>query len=566
MLEPGDLEEARQRWQAAGGCRIAVVAPYRCAEADALIAAAREAGAGVVLLTHDHEAHHPSVCRCVVMPYAWRRSLSWLAGLAGRLGGFDECWLVIPASQRAHLLVARLVHGLLPSRMRGRWAEGRWRQMEGGGRCADWAIRMGWIALRLALVLRPPLLFALGCACAAVRLLLVRNSGGWLADTGHLLRRLHRWGLPGQIDAMLLADSAALLGLVLARYLRGDSAQPDMPSQHPGRVLVIRPDHLGDLIVATPLLQAMRAAWPEARIDVLVNARGAELMRGHPAVDGLPIYSKRDRWFDRDGICSTDRGRLAGLDGKCYDLVVALSAWPSCHELAMRIEARDRVVVAGEDQLVYGVRIAPVPLHGEQSGLSALTTTLGIASLPARPLLALDAEECSRAQRSLMDMPRPLLVVCPASHDPTRRWPRRSYVAVVERARTANGGGSVLVLDAPGADPDGWPSDWKIVTGAPLREALALLSACDVFVGVDGGFAHAAAAAGLAGCTIFTSGDLRRWAPGGRLRCVQASVPCTPCAQMACNRGLACFDAVDLGAVADILAQDMGIAAGVRRA
>jgi len=50
------------------------------------------------------------------------------------------------------------------------------------------------------------------------------------------------------------------------------------------RVLVVRFSSLGDVVLTTPLLRAIRSRHPAADITVLVQARYADLLAGHPAV------------------------------------------------------------------------------------------------------------------------------------------------------------------------------------------------------------------------------------------------------------------------------------------
>ena len=57
------------------------------------------------------------------------------------------------------------------------------------------------------------------------------------------------------------------------------------PVQSPERILVIKLRYVGDVVLSTPVLSRLRAAWPKARITMLVN-RGTEgVLQGHPDVD-----------------------------------------------------------------------------------------------------------------------------------------------------------------------------------------------------------------------------------------------------------------------------------------
>ena len=61
-------------------------------------------------------------------------------------------------------------------------------------------------------------------------------------------------------------------------------------AQAPGktpRILLVRPDHLGDMLLATPVLDALKAQLPEAQITMMVGPWSSEIVARHPAVDRL---------------------------------------------------------------------------------------------------------------------------------------------------------------------------------------------------------------------------------------------------------------------------------------
>src|SRR5438128_117522 len=64
---------------------------------------------------------------------------------------------------------------------------------------------------------------------------------------------------------------------------------PRLMLAQPRRVLVIRPDHLGDAILAAPAVAALRAAWPEAKLTGWVGPAGKQVWRHVPALDALEM-------------------------------------------------------------------------------------------------------------------------------------------------------------------------------------------------------------------------------------------------------------------------------------
>ena len=68
--------------------------------------------------------------------------------------------------------------------------------------------------------------------------------------------------------------------LVAARQAR--TSIPAAP-----RILLIRPDHLGDLVLTTPILHALKEHAPDAHITMMVGPWSSEVVARHPAIDRL---------------------------------------------------------------------------------------------------------------------------------------------------------------------------------------------------------------------------------------------------------------------------------------
>src|SRR5579859_5717875 len=67
------------------------------------------------------------------------------------------------------------------------------------------------------------------------------------------------------------------------------SAPKPVPLSAHARILVIRVGDMGDALLATPMLRALRNRYPAARIDLLASASAATLLAECPLIDGLYI-------------------------------------------------------------------------------------------------------------------------------------------------------------------------------------------------------------------------------------------------------------------------------------
>ena len=66
------------------------------------------------------------------------------------------------------------------------------------------------------------------------------------------------------------------------------------------KILIIRLDRIGDVILSTPAIRAVRQKFPQARIDLMVNAYVKDIVIGNPWVNNVLIYKKDvlDRDYD----------------------------------------------------------------------------------------------------------------------------------------------------------------------------------------------------------------------------------------------------------------------------
>lgn len=75
----------------------------------------------------------------------------------------------------------------------------------------------------------------------------------------------------------------------------------------PKKILVIQTAFLGDVVLTTPLLQALRDRFPRAYLAALVIPGTREILAGHPSLDDVLVYDKKSRGRERRGLISTAR-------------------------------------------------------------------------------------------------------------------------------------------------------------------------------------------------------------------------------------------------------------------
>jgi ADP-heptose:LPS heptosyltransferase len=328
------------------------------------------------------------------------------------------------------------------------------------------------------------------------------------------------------------------------------------------RILVIKLATLGDLLLATPALRALRLRYPDARIDLLTTPAAAPLLVNSSLVDHLYILDKyafdtpsallRRPWHLLPTLL-----RLTELRRNAYDAVLLP------HHLTLRfgrlkyrlmLKALAPRLTAGLDNGHGGFLDLRVPDNGfgarHEAEYCQEVAQAVDASLPPgeRGVHLADlgwGDICSPPAGQPNDTTPPVIALHPGSgsYSLARRWPVERYAELGRRLHDTYGARLLLVggpeerslvqsmLDLLGR-PD-WAED---ATGAHSPHQLALrLSRCALFVGNDSFPMHLAAAVGIPTVAVFGPSNADAWGPytpdaPERARIVhRTDLACMPC-------------------------------------
>src|SRR5659263_94737 len=322
----------------------------------------------------------------------------------------------------------------------------------------------------------------------------------------------------------------------------------------PAALLVRATNWLGDAVMTTPALAAVREGFPDARIVLLARPRVAELFRHHPDVDEVMIYERPGR---HEGALG--RLRLAGeLRRRRFDGALLLqnafdAAWIA---FLGRIPERAGYPTDGRRILLT----LPVPLtpgileRHEVEYYLCLLDGLGIPrAVPASLKLAVTEEEreamATRLASLGLERGAPIIAINPgATYGSAKRWYPDRFAAVADALSAEWGAGVVVVGTIPEAPLAG---EIEAATRTPLvnlagkttvRELMALLSLSSFLVTNDSGPMHIGAALGVPLVAIFGPTDWRRTSPWtSRAKVVRVEMDCSPCRRRVCDRGHECM-------------------------
>ena len=293
-------------------------------------------------------------------------------------------------------------------------------------------------------------------------------------------------------------------------------------------IAVLRGGGLGDLMFAVPALEALHAAYPDARITLLGGPTAPALLRGRTdavhAFEELPVVpGVRDGGGDGAPSVEDFEQRLRGR----FDLAVQLhGGGRNSNPFLLRLGARHTVGTATEDAEVLERWVRYVYYQHEVVRGLEVASLAGAAPVTLDPRVHVRAEE-RQAVRDRLGVTGRLLGVHPGATDPRRRWSPERFAAVVV-ARLEAGDDVVLVGDAsdvPAARAivDAVPRELHerlhdLTDALPLTELPAVLAAADVVVGDDSGPRHLAVAVGTPTVGVFWFGNVVNAGPIDRGR------------------------------------------------
>jgi ADP-heptose:LPS heptosyltransferase len=324
-----------------------------------------------------------------------------------------------------------------------------------------------------------------------------------------------------------------LTGALRATGRRGGSSEPPRLR----RILFLRPDRIGDMIVSTGVLRAIASSDPEIQVDVLASPANAPVARGEPFIGRVHV-------LDRRHPIRALRSML-GVRGVHYDAVVdCMPTAPSVTTLLLMLAsgARERIGVAGRgNDAALTIAVAPrADARHIIDHLSALASPFGLDERTAdfAPALTLSAEERARASATWQAYgqgrarnPRRFLVNVSAGKA-VRYWPNERFVEIMRRAAAQHPNLSMVVIGGP-ADIDratavAAAANASVVPTKTLREALALIATADAVLSADTGLAHAASALRRPAVVMHVHGTSTLWglygAPGHALESIDGTL------------------------------------------
>ncbi|PIE35768.1 lipopolysaccharide heptosyltransferase II [candidate division KSB3 bacterium] len=304
-------------------------------------------------------------------------------------------------------------------------------------------------------------------------------------------------------------------------------------------ILIIRFSSIGDIVLTTPVVRAVRRAFPQARVDFLTKQAFTELLETSPHLDRVHAYDRRYH---------AQRLRQLGtsLRKNRYDLCIDLHNNLRSH--LFRFLIRPRKTVTYSKQILRRTLLV-------KAGLNYYADIIQVPDRYLRPLAQFNIVGDSHGlelfpteahythvqaifQQEHLDEEEPAIGLGPVASFPLKQWPIEKFVALGKLLAHQHQA-RIIIFGGP-HDRDIGETIAKQLPNAPivlcghvsLLESAAALTRCAVFIGNDTGTVHIATAMQTPVVVVFgpTSEELGFYpyhAPQSQVIC--ASLPCRPC-------------------------------------
>jgi heptosyltransferase I len=342
------------------------------------------------------------------------------------------------------------------------------------------------------------------------------------------------------------------------------------------RILILRHGSFGDILMATPMLRAVRDAHPSAWITWIVESSSLDAVYANPYVDEILVWYGNDFRRRKGPLGRITRwSRMAWLRNeltrRSYDVFITYQAeeWlevTGIMKSAKTIGVFDYVSLVPPDTLVreramsmldYSLTALDKPLHKTDIFCSVLQ--LINAEQPETFQVDFgytkedeDVVNAFLASQGIEHLTN-YVVVAPLSNWMTRNWPIENFAAVADQI--ANSTNLRIVIAGAERDHERLAEMIKkmhgigtVASNLTFRQLGALIARADLLVGADSGPMHVAAAVLTDYVAIFGSTPIETLAPKqGRGACASHPVACRPCYRPNCanvDEPLVCLTSV----------------------
>lgn len=292
-------------------------------------------------------------------------------------------------------------------------------------------------------------------------------------------------------------------------------------------ILIVRTDRIGDVVLTTPAIKALKDAWPESKISILVSPVTKELVDGNPNIDEILIDDKSGEHKGFSGFIKL----INVIRQKKFDLAVIYHTKKRSNLLCFLSRIPERI---GYKNDKFGFLLnhpivdqRPLGKKHESGYCLDVLEHLGIYSENTELFLPIKEEAELWADQFIhqngLDQNDVLIAVHPGASDASKRWPDEKFAELIDKM-VAQYHCHIIVIGSADVRDISRKIASKIqgqlldLTGmVTLSQGISILRRCKMLVSNDSGPVHLAAAVQTPVVSIFTRNqpgiNPERWRP-----------------------------------------------------
>ena len=323
------------------------------------------------------------------------------------------------------------------------------------------------------------------------------------------------------------------------------------------KILIIKLRYIGDVLLATPTLRAIKAAWSDVRVTVMVNRGTEDVLSGNPDLDEIVVLDK--------GSLAAQWRLIAGLRRRRFDAVIDLTDGDRSAFLSWISGAPVRIGFNDEQRwrgrcYTEVVQSMPGARHRIDRDLEVLKP-MGIQAGSKDPQLWLTPEEENSADHLLdqlcVQRSQSIVLLQPGARYWFKAWPPERFAELADRLTSQYGcqvliGGSDQDIDLAQKIRQMAKNSLVIMAGrTTIKHFAAVAKKSALFVGSDSGAMHIAAAVGTPVVALFGPSNPAEWGPRGEAtEVIYKGLDCRVCFHPTCQRGEQnCMKLISVGEV-----------------
>lgn len=332
------------------------------------------------------------------------------------------------------------------------------------------------------------------------------------------------------------------------------------------RILIVRTDRIGDVLLSTPVIKALRDAYPKSYIAAMVAPHTKELLEGGPYLNEIIILDKKKL----NNFIASAKFALF-LKNKKFDLAIILHGTKRVHLLAFLAGIPNRIGYDRKWGFLLTKKIPDLKPEGKKHELEYcldLVRVLGVEPEDKRIYFPLK----KRAEKFVDEIFAKKihvnhLVVClhAGASCPSKRWMPERFADLAKKL-IADFKANIIVVSGQDENLDIAKGLIRLINSShvldltghlSLVELGSVLRRCDLFISNDSGPVHIAAAVGTPVISIFGRNQAglspTRWRPTSEnSHILHKEVGCKICLAHNCDKNFACLRAISVDEVYDL--------------